>query len=184
MAWVISFCTYFIGYFILLPFQHLSSIYFNVASSLISYRYAGSVFCILKEVRILHILLTALCSGVVLTPRCRKAYYKLCAMAGSRNYLTVICSLLASLPIRCVMVFRISNEDFTYTVHYSFPYEICSTWTKGLRRGSLSSHDFCNHPEAPKNYKCYVPVEATTSSLPDHPEPYLCCGQQWQRKCC
>ena len=29
-----------------------------------------------------------------------------------------------------------------------------------------------------------VPVEATTSSLPEHPEPYLCCGQQWQRKCC
>jgi len=29
-----------------------------------------------------------------------------------------------------------------------------------------------------------VPVEATTSSLPEHPDPHLCCGQQWQRKCC
>ncbi|PVH66144.1 hypothetical protein PAHAL_1G159600 [Panicum hallii] len=59
----------------------------------------GSVFRISKQLGILHILLTALCSAVVLTPSC-----------------------------------RMNSEGFTCIVHYSFPYEICSTWTKGLRR--------------------------------------------------
>jgi len=52
---------------------------------------------------------------------------------ASRNYLIVIYSLLASLTLRCVMVFRMSSEGFTCIVHYLFPYEICSTWTKDLR---------------------------------------------------
>ena len=89
MAWVINFCAYFIGYLILLSFQHLRtkgwsgvynffccfSIYLNVVSSLISYRYAGSVLRIFKEVEILHILLTAPCSAVALTPICKCETY-------------------------------------------------------------------------------------------------------------
>jgi hypothetical protein len=43
-------------------------LYFSSASYFISYGYTGSVFHILKQLGILHILLAALCSAVVLTP--------------------------------------------------------------------------------------------------------------------
>ncbi|OQU78819.1 hypothetical protein SORBI_3008G054150 [Sorghum bicolor] len=33
-----------------------------------------------------------------------------------------------------IMMFRMSDEGFACIVHYSIPSEICSTWTKDLRR--------------------------------------------------
>ncbi|KAF8658149.1 hypothetical protein HU200_059620 [Digitaria exilis] len=63
-----------------------------------------------------------------------KLQFHLCTMA-SRDYLNIICSLLTSLN---TMVFRMSSEGFSCIVHYSFPYEIWSTWTKDLR--SLLHH--------------------------------------------
>jgi hypothetical protein len=62
-------------------YVHYYHLYFSSASYFISYGYTGSVFHILKQLGILHILLAALCSAVVLTPSHRSeilSYFLIC----------------------------------------------------------------------------------------------------------